>query len=279
MEYIDKLRESIKNNTNLSEEFKCNLANLTDTIVTIFPEYDYFKLDNMLKNLNFVLDNEIDTYSLYDKNSNIIKLNTDKIFEDRIDMQHLILDEILLRSSGIENDALEGFNIGITEAVSSTMNSDESMAKLNPLQYSLISLFSKIVDGKTIIDAYMNGDIANLAFELESFGVGNEEFVNLVTTFNKVNTEDDSFVNAELMMIDMYNKKVNHELKNGLITYDDIGNKYEDFRNMLVFKRSDLICLYPHHDFSYLTCFESVQDHLDTAILNTENLKEENIVK
>ena len=274
MEYIDKLRESIKNNSNLSEEFKCNLANLTDTIVTVFPEYDYFKLDNMLKTLNIKLNNELDTYSSYDKNSNTINFNTNKIFEDRIDIQHLVLNEILLRSSRIDNDALEGFNIGITEAISSTMNSDESMTKLNPLHYSLVSLFSKIVDGKTIIDTYMNGDMANLAFELEKIGIGNEEFVNLLTEFNKVDSEPNIFTKLEIDMIEMYGKKIDFELKNGTITYEDINERFEDFSSLLFFKRSELISIYPHHDFSYLNGFENVKDSLDKTIVKTEEVKE-----
>ena len=98
MEYIDELRDKIKNNSNLSEEFKCNLGTLTDTIVTVLPEYDYSNLSNVLSNLDIVMDNELESYSKYDKNNNVIKLNIDKIFNDRIDLQHLMLNELLLRS-------------------------------------------------------------------------------------------------------------------------------------------------------------------------------------
>lgn len=275
MEYIDELRDKIKNNSNLSEEFKCNLGTLTDTIVTVLPEYDYSNLSNVLSNLDIVMDNELESYSKYDKNNNVIKLNIDKIFNDRIDLQHLMLNELLLRSSTLDNEALEGFNIGLTEAISSTMNTDESMVKLNPLEYTLTSLFSKVVDGKILMNNYFNGDISNIAFELESKGINNEDFVGLLSDFNKVRTNDSSFVDAELLLIEMYQKKVDFELKNNSITYDDISNKFDDFSELLIQKRSELISIYPHYDFSNLNGFEKVNEALTNAVVKVEEKEEE----
>ena len=275
MEYIDELRDKIKNNSNLSEEFKCNLGTLTDTIVTVLPEYDYSNLSNVLSNLDIVMDNELESYSKYDKNNNVIKLNINKIFNDRIDLQHLMLNELLLRSSTLDNEALEGFNIGLTEAISSTMNTDESMVKLNPLEYTLTSLFSKVVDGKILMNNYFNGDISNIAFELESKGINNEDFVGLLSDFNKVRTNDSSFVDAELLLIEMYQKKVGFELKNNNITYDDISNKFDDFSELLIQKRSELISIYPHYDFSNLNGFEKVNETLTNAVVKVEEKEEE----
>ena len=48
---IESLRNSIKSNPNLSEEFKCNLGTLTDTMVTVFPEYDYSNYEAVLSSL------------------------------------------------------------------------------------------------------------------------------------------------------------------------------------------------------------------------------------
>ena len=275
MEYLNELRDKIKNNSNLSEEFKCNLGTLTDTIVTVLPEYDYSNLSNVLSNLDIVMDNELESYSKYDKNNNVIKLNIDKIFNDRIDLQHLMLNELLLRSSTLDNEALEGFNIGLTEAISSTMNTDESMVKLNPLEYTLTSLFSKVVDGKILMNNYFNGDISNIAFELESKGINNEDFVGLLSDFNKVRTNDSSFVDAELLLIEMYQKKVDFELKNNSITYDDISNKFDDFSELLIQKRSELISIYPHYDFSNLNGFEKINEALTNAVVKVEEKEEE----
>ena len=49
---IESLRNSIKQNPNLSEEFKCNLGTLTDTMVTVFPDYDYSNYERILSTLN-----------------------------------------------------------------------------------------------------------------------------------------------------------------------------------------------------------------------------------
>ena len=40
---------------------------------------------------------------------------------------------------------------------------------------------------------------------------------------------------------------------------------------MLIYSNSELISMYPHHDFSSLTGFENVKKTLDEVVINTEN--------
>ena len=56
---IERLRESIKSNSNLTEEFKCNLGTLTDTLVTVFPDYDYSNYERMLSSLSVHNDDSV----------------------------------------------------------------------------------------------------------------------------------------------------------------------------------------------------------------------------
>ena len=92
---IESLRNSIKANPNLSEEFKCNLGTLTDTMVTVFPNYDYSNYERVLGSLRVEDDTLIGTYATYNKNTNSVGINTSKIFEDRIDLQHLFLNNLV----------------------------------------------------------------------------------------------------------------------------------------------------------------------------------------
>ena len=82
---IESLRNNIKANTNLSEEFKCNLGTLTDTMVTVFPDYNYSNYESILNDLNVKNSSLEDCYARYNPESKTIEFDTSKIFDDRID--------------------------------------------------------------------------------------------------------------------------------------------------------------------------------------------------
>lgn len=268
---IESLRNSIKENPNLSEEFKCNLGTLTDTMVTVFPNYDYSNYEKVLSTLSIKNDCSLESYSNYNKEENILSLNTAKVFEDRIDLQHLFLNNLIRIGSGISNvnPEFNGFITGLTEVISSTMNCDESMKKLNVLESIGIRLFSKIVIPEVLFNAYITGDIGSIIVELEGLGIEKEEFNKLLDSFN--NLDGNGFTNAECIMVNMFGKVVNTLLSSGAITEEEISSEYEDFSDMLIHSKSELISIYPHHDFSSLTGFENVKKTLDEVIVNTEN--------
>lgn len=275
---IESLRNSIKANPNLSEEFKCNLGTLTDTMVTVFPDYDYSNYERILSTLNVKNDSSLDSYSSYNKDENMLSLNTSKVFEDRIDLQHLFLNNLIRISSGMcdASPELNGFVTGLTEVISSTMNSDESMKKLNVLENLGMNIFSKIVSPETLLNAYMTGDVGSVVVELEGLGIEKEDFNKLLNGFN--NLHGTGFANLECIMTKIYGKVVDSKIKNGVIIEEEISSKYEDFSDMLIYSKSELISMYPHHDFSSLTGFENVKKTLDEVIVNSEN-KEVEFVK
>lgn len=282
---IERLRESIKSNPNLTEEFKCNLGTLTDTLVTVFPDYDYSNYEKLLSNLKVENNDSIDMYTSCDVNTSTISLNTSKIFEDRIDLQHLFLNDILRMGSGMQNanESLDGFCTGLTEVISSTMNSDESMKKLNALEGLCMAIFSKIVNPQVLLDSYMNGDIGGIGIELESMGIGKDEFTSLLDSFNKLRNqnlkENSGFTECETIMIGMFGKVIDSRLKNGSLSYEDIGSEYDDFSDMIIFGKSELVSMYPHYDFSNLIGFEDVKNALDKAVINSEIVDEVQMAK
>ena len=280
-ENIERLRQSIKSNSNLSDTLKANIGTLTDTLLTVYPNYDCSNLEKILSSLNIIANNNLSNYSMYDSESNSLNLNTDKILEDRIDIQHLFLNDMLEMNSR-SNTGYEGFKRGLTEVISSTMNNDESMKKLNPQELILMSIFTKIVDPEILISSYMNGSIADIIIYLDSIGISKEEFDNLSNSFNGLNerTENNtSFVDAEVQMIDMFGRKVQSEISNGITKYEDLSLRFGDFGEMLIYNRSELISIYPHHDFSNLSGFEKVKESLDRAVVNSEIIDLEERVK
>lgn len=273
-EKIEQLRNSIKFNTNLTEEFKCNLGTLSDTLVTVFPMYDYSNFSNILSKLNIKINIDIPTYTKYDKDELILYINTEKCFEDRIDLQHLFLNELLKISTNKydNNPELNGYDTGLTEVISSTINNDESMKKLNVLENILMSILSKIISPDILLDSYMNNDYSSVILELESIGVERNEFTELVSAFN--NPKD--FSKAENIMINMFSKKIEKNIENGVITKEDINEEYSDFEAMLIYSNSELVSIYPHQDFSSVN-INNVKDTLDKAVVNIENKELERI--
>lgn len=272
-EKIEKLRNAIKANPNLSEEFKCNVGTLTDLIVTVFPDFDYSNMESLLTNLKVGSNETILSYSSYDRESNTLSFNTERIFDDRIDMQHLFLNEIL-KNGTRTTLGYEGFKDGVTETISSVINEDTSMKKLNPLYNVLIVIFSEIVDPSILLASYMNGSVVDVIAYLDSIGISKQEFDNLATSFNELDSNDTAFTNAEVQMIDMYRKVVSNKLESGVITKEDISSEFDKFSESLISSRSLLISLYPHHDFSNVTGFENVENALRDAIVKLENKDE-----
>lgn len=274
-EKIEELRNSIKSNTNLTEEFKCNLGTLSDTLVTVFPMYDYSNFNKVLSTLNIKMNNELESYSNYNTNDNTLYINTDKCFIDRIDLQHLFLNELLKISTRKyeNNPELNGFDIGLTEIISSTINNDESMKKQNVLGSTLMSIFSKIVSADTLLTSYMNNDYSGIVLELESIGVEKDEFNELIRAFN--NASD--FAKAENIMTNMYSKKVEKSIENGVITKEDINYEYSNYEAMLIYSNSELSAMYPHHDFTVIKDLNTVKDTLDKVVVNTENKELERV--
>lgn len=274
-EKIEELRNSIKSNTNLTEEFKCNLGTLSDTLVTVFPMYDYSNFNNVLSTLNIKMNNELESYSNYNTNDNTLYINTDKCFIDRIDLQHLFLNELLKISTRKyeNNPELNGFDIGLTEIISSTINNDESMKKQNVLESTLMSIFSKIVSADTLLTSYMNNDYSGIVLELESIGVEKFEFDELIRAFN--NASD--FAKAENIMTNMYSKKVEKSIENGVIAMEDINYEYSNYEAMLIYSNSELSAMYPHHDFTMIKDLNTVKDTFDKVVVNTENKEFERV--
>lgn len=274
-EKIEELRNSIKSNTNLTEEFKCNLGTLSDTLVTVFPMYDYSNFNKVLSTLNIKMNNELESYSNYNTNDNTLYINTDKCFIDRIDLQHLFLNELLKISTRKyeNNPELNGFDIGLTEIISSTINNDESMKKQNVLGSTLMSIFSKIVSADTLLTSYMNNDYSGIVLELESIGVEKDEFNELIRAFN--NASD--FAKAENIMTNMYSKKVEKSIENGVIAMEDINYEYSNYEAMLIYSNSELSAMYPHHDFTMIKDLNTVKDTFDKVVVNTENKEFERV--
>ena len=279
-EKIERLKQSIELNPNLSKDLKQSITSLATTLVSVYPDYDYSTLTDKLSNL-IINVKESDNYFSYDEQANTLGYNTTKILNDGIDLQHLFLDNMLEMNSKV-NFGYEAFKTGITEIISSTINEDTSMKKLNVREFLLASTFTKIVDPQIILNSYMSGSMVDIIMALDTIGVNKEEFDSLCASFSKLNDpskNNTSFSDAEIQMIEMYNKKIAFGIQNGVYSFDDISPLYKNFEGTLISNRSELISLYPRHDFSNMTGFERVAPALENAIVNTEIIEVEERVK
>ena len=278
MDKIEVLREKIASNKNMDDAFKKNIVTLTDTLVTIFPDYDFEPYD-FLSTLRIESDNNMDSYTNYNKDENLLKINIDRCFTDRIDIQHLFLTEMILISTDAysKSEDFNGFNRGMAEEIATIINPDESMKKLNPLSSTLVAAFSKVVDSSVLLSSYMNNDLSEIAFNLEAMGINTEQYMQFIGYLGLLDNEKykNVFSDCEKLLIDMYAKKIEYKLDNNLMSKEQLGEAFDDFSSMLVTSRSELISLYPHHDFRNVNGLETVQSALQTSIINLENRNKE----
>mgnify|MGYP004636460633 FL=1 len=278
MDKIEVLREKIASNKNMDDAFKKNIVTLTDTLVTVFPDYDFETYD-FLSTLRIESDNNMDSYTNYNKDENLLKINIDRCFTDRIDIQHLFLTEMILISTDAysKSEDFNGFNRGIAEEIATIINPDESMKKLNPLSSTLVAAFSKVVDSSVLLSSYMNNDLSEIAFNLEAMGINTEQYMHFIGYLGLLDNEKykNVFSDCEKLLIDMYAKKIEYKLDNNLMSKEQLGEAFDDFSSMLITSRSELISLYPHHDFRNVNGLETVQSALQTSIINLENRNKE----
>ena len=278
MDKIEVLREKIASNKNMDDAFKKNIVTLTDTLVTVFPDYDFETYD-FLSTLRIESDNNMDSYTNYNKDENLLKINIDRCFTDRIDIQHLFLTEMILISTDAysKSEDFNGFNRGMAEEIATIINPDESMKKLNPLSSTLVAAFSKVVDSSVLLSSYMNNDLSEIAFNLEAMGINTEQYMQFIGYLGLLDNEKykNVFSDCEKLLIDMYAKKIEYKLDNNLMSKEQLGEAFDDFSSMLITSRSELISLYPHHDFRNVNGLETVQTALQTSIINLENRNKE----
>lgn len=278
MDKIEVLREKIASNKNMDDAFKKNIVTLTDTLVTVFPDYDFETYD-FLRTLRIESDNNMDSYTNYNKDENLLKINIDRCFTDRIDIQHLFLTEMILISTDAysKSEDFNGFNRGVAEEIATIINPDESMKKLNPLSSTLVAAFSKVVDSSVLLSSYMNNDLSEIAFNLEAMGINTEQYMQFIGYLGLLDNEKykNVFSDCEKLLIDMYAKKIEYKLDNNLMSKEQLGEAFDDFSSMLITSRSELISLYPHHDFRNVNGLETVQSALQTSIINLENRNKE----
>ena len=278
MDKIEVLREKIASNKNMNDAFKKNIVTLTDTLVTVFPDYDFETYD-CLSTLRIESDNNMASYTNYNKDENLLKINIDRCFTDRIDIQHLFLTEMILISTDAysKSEDFNGFNRGMAEEIATIINPDESMKKLNPLSSTLVAAFSKVVDSSVLLSSYMNNDLSEIAFNLEAMGINTEQYMQFIGYLGLLDNEKykNVFSDCEKLLIDMYAKKIEYKLDNNLMSKEQLGEAFDDFSSMLITSRSELISLYPHHDFRNVNGLETVQSALQTSIINLENRNKE----
>lgn len=266
----NRLRNAIKSNPNLSEEFKNNVVTLTDSLVEVFPDYDYSALEGVLSSMSVVSAEDIEGYASYDRDTRTLGINIRKITEDIVDPQHLFLNEILQASTNTMT-GYEGFKTAVTESISTLMNNDNSVKKILPEEHLLISIFSKIVDPKVIISSYMNGSVVDVIAYLDTLGISKQEFDDLAKSFNELHTDNNAFTTAEIQMINMYGKVIDIKMRNGEMKREEASKKLADFSTQLIYRKSTLISSYPRHNFSNLEGFENVELALAAAAQELES--------
>lgn len=257
----NSLRNKINQNKSLLGSLKSSLANITDALITTFPEYDYSYLEEKLSNLRIVRKDTFE-YAIYDNNSNILTINADKVFDDGIDITHLFLQKMLSIATHKEEkkEQFKQFNDGIGTSLAITVLGDEGYKKNNILEYLSISLLSKVVDAKVLIDSYMKDDISLIIENLSNYGISEDEFKMLLHDMTNLYDEsiqnNQSFANIQRRISFMFKEKLCSEIESNHLSKEDIDQEFFDFSGHIVSSRAELISTYPGYNFNKITGLE-----------------------
>lgn len=254
-EQIKRLRDSLNNNSNLSEEFKWNIATLTDLLVTTLPKYDYSYFEELLSSIKISKSDRIVGYATYNKQNNELFIDPRKAFDDRIDVQHLFMKELLSIGTHKKDkpESLRGFYDGMSESMALLVLGDTGVKKQNVLEYHSISLLSKIVDPEVLIDAYMTDNISLILENLSSYGIADDEFRMLLQDINNISDdmveENQNFATAQKRMMYMYATKLGTQIKDGTKKEDEIDESFDDLNNSIIHSREELLSVYSGYTF------------------------------
>lgn len=276
---IETLRQSINDNPNLSMEFKCNVATLTDLLVTTLPQYDYSYLEEILSSIKISKNDKIIGYASYNKESNQLFIDPKKAFDDRIDLQHLFMKKLLSIGTHKEEkpNSLRGFYDGMSEAMTLLVLGDTGVKKQDVLEYHSISLLSKIVDPKILIDAYMTDNITLILENISSYGISDTDFRMLLQDINNISNdmveENQSFATAQKRMIYMYGTKLETQIKNGTVKEEEIDESFNEFDQNVIHNREELLSVYSGYTFRGVEDLKFNRTHIN----NTKKRLKENI--
>ena|SRR5574344_1121253 len=166
MDMLDKIKESLDNNDNLTQDVKDNIFELIIVFNKAFPNVSLVNANNRLsrlvvKKISKFLNEDI---SLYDNKNNILYFNVSEM-EKGYDMKHVLMFELLNiitaneYSTGFNLDEkFEALNIGYTELLANYLVGNSSNLLLYPDEAVETNLISVLVGAHNIETAYFENN-------------------------------------------------------------------------------------------------------------------------
>lgn len=162
MDMLDRVKESLYKNENLTKEIKDSIFELMVIFNNNFKEVDLTNASNRLEKLKIkkiskFLNSDI---SLYDNKNNILYFNVNEINKN-YDMKHVLMFELLNiitatnYSTGFNEEAkLEALNIGYTEILANYLVGNSGELLLYPDEAVATNLISVLVGADNMKKAY-----------------------------------------------------------------------------------------------------------------------------
>lgn len=99
----DSLIEAIKNNKNLPELIRNHIAVFVGSLRESYPEFDYDEFEKILSSIKFE-EGVVEGYAKYNKDTNVLILDSKDALRDGIDLQHMVFCLLLSICTGKEVD-------------------------------------------------------------------------------------------------------------------------------------------------------------------------------
>lgn len=179
MDILDKIKLSLDNNDNLSEEVKNNIFELVILFNQKFKEVNLENLCERLKTIKILKTSKFinKDVSLYDFRNNIIYFNISEISKG-YDMKHVLMFELINVISSTHyqmgfnaNNQFEALNTGYTEILANYVVPNESEKMLYPKEAIEANLISTMVGADNLFNSYFTNNAKALVSCFVNAGV------------------------------------------------------------------------------------------------------------
>lgn len=178
--------------------------------------------------------------------------------------------------------ALKDFWNGVDcNIVESLPNPDEGRQKYRMVEKLLVSMFSKVIDPDTIINAFLDNNDMLIIRALKEYGITEMEFMEFTRLIGEAKDpstrENNSFADAQNLVLTMFRKKVETLVSREKLKKEAVRAAITTFsQSTLIYGKGILINTFPFNNVSHLRLDK---DDVESAVSGTIKKSEENCKK
>ena len=178
MDFLEQIKESLKNNPNLNDQIRIKLFELVLIFHKKLPDINLLKLNEKLKTVSFGKIGKFEKKGTYYYDVFTNKILFSKNLTDNYDIDHLLMKAIIQMTASSDNftgfasdDRLTALNLAYTEILANYIIGNEGDSDLEE-EMLITNLLSHIVGKDTMFNSYFNNNGEPIIKSMQDAEVG-----------------------------------------------------------------------------------------------------------